>query len=51
MVTKGAGYMHPKCVVSYVEANGLDKDDLVEGVRANSRLVPADLEGAIAEIG
>jgi hypothetical protein len=51
MVTKGAGYMHPKCVVAYVEANGGDKDDLVEGVRHNSRLVPGDLESAIAEIG
>jgi hypothetical protein len=51
MVTKGAGYMHPKCVVAYVEANGGDKDDLVEGVRANSRLVPADLDAAIADIG
>jgi poly [ADP-ribose] polymerase len=51
MVTKGAGYMHPKCVVAYTEANGLDKDDLVEGVRANSRLVPADLDSAIADIG
>lgn len=51
MVTKGAGYMHPKCVVAYVEASGGDKDDLVEGVRANSRLVPADLDAAIAEIG
>ncbi len=51
MVTKGAGYMHPKCVVAYVEANGGDKDDLVEGVRANSRLVPADLDAVIAEIG
>src|SRR5512139_4146690 len=29
MVTKGAGYMHPKCVAAYTEANGLDKDDLV----------------------
>jgi hypothetical protein len=38
-------------VVAYVEANGGDKHDLVEGVRANSRLVPADLDAAIAEIG
>lgn len=51
MVTKGAGYMHPACVAAYVEANSLDKDDLVEGLRANSRLVPADLDKAIADIG
>ncbi len=51
MVTKGAGYMHPKCVAAYVDANGGDKDDLVEGVRANSRLAAADLDSVIADIG
>ncbi|HEX5058005.1 MAG TPA: hypothetical protein VFV99_01540 [Kofleriaceae bacterium] len=51
MVTKGAGYMHPKCVAEYCETHDMDKDDLVEGVRANSRLVPADLDKTIAEIG
>ena len=51
MVTKGAGYMHPKCVVAYAEANGGDKDELVAGLRQNSRLIPADLDAAIAEIG
>ncbi|HEY5945856.1 MAG TPA: hypothetical protein VIV40_10210, partial [Kofleriaceae bacterium] len=51
MVTKGAGYMHPKCVAAYEEANGGDKDALVEGLRQNSRLVPADLDAVIADIG
>jgi hypothetical protein len=51
MVTKGAGYMHPACVVAHLEANGGDKDELVEGLRQNSRLVPADLDAAIAAIG
>jgi hypothetical protein len=51
MVTKGAGYMHPKCVTAYVEANAGDKDELVEGLRQNSRLRPADLDQALAEIG
>lgn len=51
MVTRGARYMHPKCVAANLEASGEDKDALVEGVRANSRLAPADLEAAIAEIG
>ncbi len=51
MVTRGAGYLHPKCVAAYLEAHGGDKAGLVEGVRANSRLTPEDLERVVAEIG
>lgn len=51
MVTKGAGYLHPKCVAAYLEANGGDKDEMVEGLRQNSRLVPADLDAVLADIG
>jgi poly [ADP-ribose] polymerase len=51
MVTRGAGYMHPACVGAYLEAHGGDKDGLLEGVRQNSRLVPADLDTVVAEIG
>jgi hypothetical protein len=51
MVTKGAGYMHPGCVVAYLEANSGDKDELVDGLRQNSRLVPAELDAVIATIG
>ena len=51
MVTKGAGYMHPKCVTAYAEANSVDKGDLVEALKANSRLVAADLDKALADIG
>ncbi len=51
MVTKGAGYMHPACVAAYVEAQGADKDELVEGLRQNSRLVAADLDAVLAAIG
>ena len=50
MVTRGAGYMHPKCAVPHLEASGGSKEDLLEGIRANSRLAPEDLEAAIAEI-
>jgi poly [ADP-ribose] polymerase len=49
-VTRGAGYMHPRCVAAHVEATGGDKAKLVEGVRANSRLQPADLDTALREI-
>ncbi len=51
MVTKGAGYLHPRCVAAHVEASGGDKAALVEGLRENSRLAPADLDAVIAEIG
>ena len=51
MVTRGAGYLHPKCVVENLENIGGDKDELVAGLRQNSRLIPADLDAALAEIG
>jgi hypothetical protein len=50
MVTRGAGYMHPGCVAAHIEATGGDKAALVEGVRANSRLVPADLDAVVSQI-
>jgi hypothetical protein len=50
MVTRGAGYMHPTCVSAYLETSGGSKDELVEGVRTNSRLTIADLDSVLAEI-
>jgi hypothetical protein len=50
MVTRGAGYMHTKCAVPNLENTGGSKDELVEGIQANSRLAPEDLAAAIAEI-
>ncbi len=50
MVTRGAGYMHTKCAVANLEHSGGSKDDLVEGIRTNSRLAPEDLEAAVGEI-
>jgi poly [ADP-ribose] polymerase len=49
-VTQGTGYMHPRCVVANLDKNGGSVDDLVEAVRANSRLSEAELDGAIADI-
>src|ERR1700733_5720402 len=51
MVTRGAGYLHPKCVLENLENTGGSKDDLLTGLRANSRLAAADLEAAISQIG
>jgi poly [ADP-ribose] polymerase len=51
MVQKAARYMHPACVTANLEASGEDKDALLEGLRANSRLQAADIDVAIAAIG
>jgi poly [ADP-ribose] polymerase len=50
-VTRGAGYLHPKCVAENLENVGGDKDEFIAGLKANSRLVPKDLDAVIAEIG
>jgi hypothetical protein len=51
MVQKAARYMHPTCVAANLEASGEDKEALVEGLRANSRLQAADLDTALTAIG
>jgi hypothetical protein len=51
MVTRGAGYLHPKCVDANLENTGGSKEELLTGIRSNSRLAETDLEAVIAEIG
>jgi len=51
MVTRGARYLHPKCVEANLETTGDAKEELIAGLRANSRLASNDLEAVIAEIG
>jgi hypothetical protein len=51
MVTRGAGYLHPACVPAHLEASGGSRDELVAGLRANSRLVAEDLDAVLATIG
>lgn len=48
--TRSAGYLHPACVAENLENVGGSTDDLVEGVRKNSRLPEAELDGVIADI-
>jgi len=54
--TRGTGYMHPGCVVANLEnasgtlGAGGSLEDLIEGLRANSRLTEAELDGVIADI-
>lgn len=47
----GAGYLHPACVPAYLEGKGADKDELVIGLRNNSRIPDAELDGVIGQIG
>jgi poly [ADP-ribose] polymerase len=49
-VTRGAGYLHPACVAKNLENVGGAIEDLVEGLRANSKLPEAELDGVIADI-
>ena len=49
-VTRGAGYLHPKCVAENLENVGGSVEELTQGVRQNSRLEAADLEAVVAEI-
>ena len=49
-VTRGAGYLHPRCVAENLENVGGSTDDLIEGLRANSRLAEGELDGVIADI-
>jgi hypothetical protein len=49
-VTRGAGYLHPACVAENLQNIGGSVDDLIEGIRANSKLSEAELDGVIADI-
>ena len=49
-MTRGAGYLHPACVAENLENIGGSVDDLLEGLRANSRLPEGELDGVIAEL-
>lgn len=50
-VTRGAGYLHPRCTARALQGvGGGSVDELIEGLRANSRLTEAELDGVIADI-
>jgi poly [ADP-ribose] polymerase len=48
--TRGAGYLHPGCVAANLENMGGSVDELIEGLRANSRLPEGEVDGVIADI-
>jgi len=49
-VTQGAGYLHPRCAAKHLESAGISLDALIEGLRANSKLPEAELDGVIADL-
>lgn len=49
-VTRGAGYLHPACATTNLAQAGGSIDDLVNGLRANSRLTAQDLDAVISDI-
>ncbi len=49
--TRGAGYLHPKCVAENLENTGGSLEDLLAAVKKNSRLPEPELEAALGEIG
>ncbi len=48
--TRGAGYLHPRCVAENLENVGGSVEDLALGLRANSRIPPEDLDAVVAEV-
>ncbi|HEY4175971.1 MAG TPA: hypothetical protein VGM90_04040 [Kofleriaceae bacterium] len=47
---KSAGYLHPKCVVAWLEANGGDKAETIDAIKANSRITEADVTAVIEQL-
>ena len=48
--TRSAGYLHPKCVAENLENVGGSLEDMLEGLRQNSRIAPEDLDAVVAEV-
>jgi poly [ADP-ribose] polymerase len=50
-MTKGAGYLHPKCAAAYIEQNGGTHDALTTALRTNTRdLSEAEMEQLFSEV-
>lgn len=48
--TRGAGYLHPKCVAENLENVGGSVDDLVAGLKKNSRIPQNELDAVVGEV-
>lgn len=50
MITRGAGYLHPRCAAGNLERTGGSMEELVQGLRSNSRLTAQDVASVIADV-
>jgi Poly(ADP-ribose) polymerase and DNA-Ligase Zn-finger region len=48
--TRGSGYLHPGCVAENLENTGGSVGELIEQIRANSRIPEDELDGVIADL-
>lgn len=48
--TRGAGYLHPRCAAENLENVGGSLEELVEGLRKNSRIPESDLAAVVGEV-
>jgi poly [ADP-ribose] polymerase len=49
--TRGAGYLHPKCVAENLENVGGSLEELVAGIKKNSRIPESELASVLDEVG
>lgn len=49
--TRGAGYLHPKCVAENLENVGGDMEEFIAGIKKNSRIPEDEVVKVAAEIG
>ena len=49
--TRGAGYLHPKCVAENLENVGGDMDEFIAGVKKNSRIPDDAMKQVLEEVG
>lgn len=50
-VQRGAGYLHTACVAANLETRGGSKEEVIGGLKTNSRLPEAELAEVIASLG
>jgi poly [ADP-ribose] polymerase len=50
-MTKGAGYLHPRCAAAYMEQKGMGHDALTDAIRKNTRdLSEGELDQVFADV-
>ncbi len=50
MAQKSAGYLHPACVAAHAAASETDLEELVDGLKTNSRVLEVDLSEVVVTL-